>query len=436
VIILFYRFFLWMYKVGALLLSPWNQKVGYWVRGRKHLLEKIEKELGQPDLSVVRREVLWMHCASLGEFEQGRPVLEKLREQYPSLVIIVTFFSPSGYQQVINKYKEVADFVYYLPADSYRNAKRLLDIFNPVLVLWVKYEYWYFYLREIRQRNIPLLLVSGIFRSDQAFFKCYGAFHRKMLGYFTHFFVQNQSSLDLLDSIGISGNIAISGDTRFDRVMTIRQQFSPVPLIEKFISTGAEINKVRTIVAGSTWEEDEEELAHFANSHPEIKFIIAPHDVQKSRIAEVKALFKTAVLFSDWEENQKNSNEAAINSPILIIDNIGMLSKLYKYATITYVGGGFGDDGVHNVLEAAVYEKPVVFGPEFEKYSEAIELVNSGGGFTIENALELESVFNDLLDNESAYEAASRAAGVYVNSQQGATGVIVSYIQEKRLLTN
>jgi 3-deoxy-D-manno-octulosonic-acid transferase len=436
VIILFYRVFLWLYKVGALLLSPWNQKARYWVQGRRYLLEKIEKELSHPDSGVSGNEVLWMHCASLGEYEQGRPVLEKLRGQYPRLVIIITFFSPSGYQQVINNHKGVANFVYYLPADSYRNAEKLLDIFKPALVLWVKYEYWYFYLREIRQRNIPLLLVSGIFRNDQPFFKWYGSFHKRILSSFTCFFVQNQSSSDLLGSIGISGNIAISGDTRFDRVMTIREQFSPVPLIEKFISAGNEEQNVRIIVAGSTWEEDEEELAHFANSHPEIKFIIAPHDVQKSRIEEVKELFKTAVLFSDWQEKQKGSSGASINPHILVIDNIGMLSKLYKYATIAYVGGGFGDDGVHNVLEAAVYEKPVVFGPEFEKYREAIELVNSGGGFSIENALELESVFNELLDNEPAYEAASRAAGGYVNNQQGASAIITYYIQEKRLLTS
>ncbi len=435
-IILFYRFFLWLYQAGALLLSPWNQKAQQWVQGRRYLLEKIAKELNHPDAGVSGREVLWMHCASLGEFEQGRPVLEKLRGQYPRLVIIMTFFSPSGYQQVINNHKEVADFIYYLPADSYHNAKKLLDIFKPKLVLWVKYEYWYYYLKEIKQRNIPLLLVSGIFRSDQPFFKWYGNFHKRMLANFTCFFVQNKSSFDLLVGIGLSGNITISGDTRFDRVMAIREQFAPIPTIEKFISAGDEATNVRIIVAGSTWEEDEEELAHFVNKHPQIKFIIAPHDVQESRIDEVKELFKSAVLFSYWEEQQKNSSGISVNPHILIIDNIGMLSKLYNYATIAYVGGGFGSDGVHNVLEAAVYEKPVVFGPEFEKYAEAIELVNAGGGFSIENALELESVFNELLENEPRFEAASSAAGRYVKGQQGASAMIASYIQEKRLLTN
>lgn len=435
-IILFYRLFLWVYKVGALLLSPWNQKARYWVQGRRFLLEKIEKELGQPDSVSSGTVVIWMHCASLGEYEQGRPVLEKVKALYPRVVIVVTFFSPSGYQQVINNYKEVANFVYYLPTDSYRNAKKLLDIFKPTLVLWVKYEYWYFYLREIRQRNIPLLLVSGIFRSNQPFFNWYGNLHKSMLANFSWFFVQNQSSSDLLASVGISGNVTISGDTRFDRVMAVRSQFNPMPSIEKFIFTGDDVKSLRIIVAGSTWEEDEEELAHFANSHTQIKFIIAPHDVQESRINEVKELFKGAILLSSWEKQQQNSGNISGSPHILIIDNIGMLSKLYKYATIAYVGGGFGDDGVHNVLEAAVYEKPVVFGPEFEKYAEAVELVNSGGGFSIENALELESVFNELLENELAYKAAATAAGAYVSSQQGASAIIASYIQENRLLTN
>ena len=382
-----------------------------------------------------------MHASSLGEFEQGRPVLEHLRKQYPSYLYVITFFSPSGYD-VAKNYKG-ADHIFYLPFDSPSHARQLLDIFNPSLVLWVKYDYWFYYLNEIKERGIPVLLISGIFRRDQAFFKWYGNINRKMLRCITHFFVQTEQSQELLQSIGIS-QVSVGGDTRFDRVIEIAEGSArmDVPGIDAFC------NGKPVMVAGSTWQEDDEELDHFANTHPEIKFIVAPHNIDEPRLQEVEKLYKHSVRYSVWHSvktsaesgmmysyTQSNSNSRLVPN-VLVIDNIGLLSRLYRYATITWVGGGFGDDGVHNVLEAAVYGRPVVFGPVYDKYIEAIELVGSGGGFSVENALEAENLFTALLTNNDQYEEACQASRDYVYAKKGATEKILAYIQENRLLTS
>jgi 3-deoxy-D-manno-octulosonic-acid transferase len=308
-------------------------------------------------------------------------------------------------------------------------------------VLWVKYDYWYYYMQELQQRGAPLLLLSGVFRKDQGFFKWYGGIQRKMLRCITHFFVQNEHSQHLLQSIGIK-NVTVSGDTRFDRVIEIAERAGPVPGIDEFCGNSA------VIVAGSTWQEDEEELDHFANTHPEIKFIIAPHEVEEARIVEVEKLFKHSVRYSQFAVSSGQSAPTAkaqlptahwqppTDANVLIIDNIGLLSRLYRYATITWVGGGFGSDGVHNVLEAAVYGKPVVFGPEYDKYLEAVELVGSGGGFSVENALEAETLITSLLIDKDEYDLACEASKEYVYAKQGATENIVAFVQENRLLTS
>jgi 3-deoxy-D-manno-octulosonic-acid transferase len=309
--------------------------------------------------------------------------------------------------------------------DSRSNAKSFFDIVNPHLILFVKYEFWYYYLAEAKSRNIPLILISAIFRKDQPFFKWYGNLHRIMLSSFKHIFVQNKKSAELLKLIGIEKNVTIVGDTRFDRVIEIEENFQSILAVENFIENNA------VIVAGSTWSEDDEELDHFANTNPTIKFIVAPHNIGKERIDECLKLYKNSILFS-----QLNIENISNNKNVLIIDNIGMLSRLYKYATICYVGGGFGDDGVHNVLEAAVYGKPVVFGPEYEKFIEAEELIEAGGGFSIENALELEKLLIDLMKKEDEYYEACKASKQFVYSKKGSTNAIINYIQEKRLLTS
>lgn len=374
---------------------------------------------------------VWMHCASLGEFEQGRPVLEKLRAQHPDYLFVVSFFSPSGYTAAQN-YKG-ADHIFYLPIDSPANAKEFIDAVNPALVIWVKYDYWYYYLKELKDRNIPVLLLSGLFQKGRAFFKWYGGMQRKMLHCITHFFVQDEPSQYLLRTIDIK-NVTVSGDTRFDRVIEIAEKAGEVPGIKEFCGEHP------VIVAGSTWQEDEEELDHFANIHPEIKFIVAPHEVEEVRLLEVEKLFKRSVRYSSWLDTTNDKLQTPNSKPqtpnVLIIDNIGLLSRLYRYATITWVGGGFGDEGVHNVLEAAVYGRPVVFGPVYDKYIEAVELVGSGGGFSIENALEAETLFASLLIDKEEYDLACEASREYVQAKKGATERALAYIQENRLLTN
>ena len=366
-----------------------------------------------------------MHCSSVGEFEQGRPLVESLKKDYPSIYIVITFFSASGYE-VMKNYNG-ADQIYYLPFDGASNAKKMVDILNPSLVLWIKYEFWYHYLHEFKRRNIPVLLVSGIFRNSQPFFKWYGSLWKEMLASISYFFVQNESSLKLLSSIAINDNVIISGDTRFDRVIEIAEKFESIPIIEKYCENN------RVLVAGSTWEEDETELVHYIKSNPSIKFIIAPHETGLGNIQKMKRNFPNALVYTDLINapvDQKDLNN------LLIIDNVGMLSRLYHYANITYVGGGFGTDGVHNVLEAAVYGKPVIFGPEYKKYAEAIGLVESGGGIPIKNALELESVLNLLWKQEDVLKTKGKAAEKFIFANAGASKKIIQFVQENRLLTN
>jgi 3-deoxy-D-manno-octulosonic-acid transferase len=371
-----------------------------------------------------------MHCASLGEFEQGRPVIEHIRRTAAKTCIIITFFSPSGYE--VRKNYKGADFIFYLPLDSPRSARKFLDMVEPQLVIWVKYEYWYYYLTEIKKRNIPLLLVSGLFRREQLFFKWYGSMHRRMLKCFTHLFVQTEDSRKLLASIGFSENVRVSGDTRFDRVIENAELFQPMQIISDFCGTAP------VVVAGSTWQEDEEVLDHFANSYPDVRFIIAPHEIDQPHLNVIKKLFRKAVFYSSLVQQQTDGDAATKNGDahVLIIDNIGMLSRLYNYATITYVGGAFGNDGVHNMLEAAVYGKPVIIGPVYEKFYEARELVDCGGAFSVENALELEEVLKILLKSSHEYEKSCEASRSYVYSHRGAKEMIMNYIFENKILTS
>jgi len=365
-----------------------------------------------------------MHCSSLGEFEQGKPILEAIRQQYPQYFILVSFFSPSGYE--IRKQDPVADHVCYLPMDRPYNASRFLNIVQPSMVSFVKYEFWFYYLDEIRQRNIPLLLVSGIFRPDQPFFKWYGNFYRGMLRKFSHLFLQNKASYALIQQTALTADISVAGDTRFDRVLQIAGRFEPIPLIASFCGNHP------VIVAGSTWTDDDEALDHFANTYTDIRFIIAPHDIDEDRLNECELLYQHSIRYSTLASNP----DAANNKHVLIMDNMGMLSKLYHYATISYIGGGFGDDGIHNALEAAVFGKPVVFGPVYDKYQEAIDLVESGGAFSVEDTLELEELLKKLLSDGSLLQQSGAVAARYVREQAGATAKILDYIQAKRLLTN
>jgi 3-deoxy-D-manno-octulosonic-acid transferase len=422
---LLYNLFLILYPIGIRIAAIVNPKAKKWILGRKNIFAKIHTKL-----KTENSKPIWMHCASLGEFEQGRPLLEELKNQDPKVKIVLTFFSPSGYE-VMKDYTG-ADHVFYLPMDSRENAKNFLDAVNPALVLWVKYEYWFYYLSALKQRNIPTLLVSGIFRKNQPFFRWYGKIWRQMLESFTHFFVQNEESKQLLSTLGFTENVILNGDTRFDRVLEIAEHFTPVAGIEKFCGDSP------VIVAGSTWEEDEIELLHFVNVHKDVKFIIAPHEIDKTNLKDVKGEFPNSIFYSELINDQRSTNKDQHSMPnVLIIDNIGMLSRLYKYATVTYVGGGYGADGVHNVLEAAVYGTPVVFGPVYEKFNEAIGLVQSGGAISIDGGpVKLETIMNNLLNDEEERQRRGEAAKQFVYDNAGASKKIMQFIQEKRLLTS
>lgn len=424
-----YTLFLFLYSCGMRVAALANPKAKKWLTGRRDIFATISSRLSAASLGpTYDSRLIWMHCASLGEFEQGRPLLEELKRHAskgsPSKIkIVLTFFSSSGYE-VMKDYKGV-DFIFYLPVDSKPNAKKFLDLINPSLVFWVKYEYWFYYLTEIKERNIPTILISGIFRGNQPFFKWYGAIWKQMLESFTHFFVQNDESKLLLATLGYTKNVTINGDTRFDRVLEIAENFTPVEGIERFCGDAP------VIVAGSTWEEDDIELLHFVNVNKHVKFIIAPHEIDRSNLKDVKEEFPDSIFYSELEDQQQST------ANVLIIDNIGMLSRLYKYATITYVGGGYGADGVHNVLEAAVYGKPVVFGPVYEKYYEAIGLVSCGGAISIDGGpVKLETVLNGLLNDETERKRRGEAAVQFVQENAGASKKIMQFIQEKRLLTS
>lgn len=416
-LLFFYNLFLLLYAFGIRFASLFNKKARLWLKGRENIYEDLQKwRNSNPE------KIIWVHCASLGEFEQGRPIIEKLKQQYASHKIFLTFFSPSGYE--IRKNYSGADAVFYLPLDGKSSAEKFIDIVKPSLVIWIKYEYWFYYLTILKQKNIPVILASALFRESQPFFKWYGGLWKKILQSFEKIFVQNDASVSLLKGIGMAENATVTGDTRFDRVMDIAEKNESIPTaLVNFC------NDKKVIVAGSTWEEDEEEIIHYARTNKDIKFIIAPHEIDKERLADIKKLFVGAVFFSEFIAGE---NEAQT----IIIDNIGMLSKLYKLATVAYIGGGFNDSGIHNILEAAVYGKPVIFGPEYEKFEEANELVERKGAFSIENALELEALLDKLLNDYELLQCASTICRTYVYEKRGATQKIMQHIYANRLLTS
>ena len=395
-----------------------------WITGRKDIFSKIATALGNLE---IKRKTVWMHCASLGEFEQGRPLVELIRLHYPGYIIIITFFSPSGYE-IRKNYKE-ADHVFYLPLDGKENARQFINLIRPDLVLWIKYDFWHYYLAELKNRHIPTFLISGAFREDQQFFRPFGAFWKNMLKCFNFIFLQNNTSAQLLSNIGFKENVMVAGDTRFDRVIDNARNFEPINFIEGYI------NHQQVIVAGSTWEEDEAVFVHYIKSHPDRKFIIAPHEIDKDNIASIKKIFRNAIQYSELQSlNQNSGNELLRASNVLIIDCIGLLSRLYYYADVAYVGGGFGENGLHNILEAAVFAKPVIFGPELDKNFEATEMIDAGGAVSIRNAIDLEIVMNELLNNDIELKIKGAAAKQYVYSRSGASLKVIDHLKETNMI--
>lgn len=435
--LLIYNFFIRLYALGIRIVSAWNPKAKEWILGRKNLFEDLQTKISSSD------KIVWVHCASAGEFEQGKPIIEEIKRTYYSHKILVSFFSPSGYSAA-KKYQH-ADVITYLPLDTKKNARRFVELVNPHLVVFVKYEYWYHHLSAVAFHHIPLIMVSAIFRDDQLFFRWYGKFYRQMLFLFRQIFVQDEASLELLKENNIQ-HCSLGGDTRFDRVKKIAAN-SEVPLLHEFIGEN------QVIVAGSTWEMDEEILASYVKDH-RLKIVIAPHEITKDHIARLQKLFPDCVRYSEikelfshaevqttsiWnsiqEQQEKDLQKKLVEAKTLIIDGMGMLSKLYHYATITYVGGGF-KSGIHNTLEAVVYGKPVFFGPKYNKFKEARDLITGGAAFCVNNAEELKIKMDHLLNDPEQLSKAGDTAKNYVENNVGATQKIVQYIQENRLLTN
>jgi len=409
----------WLYNLSISLYSLlihttalFNPKARFFVNGRKNWQENLRNKI-EPGARY-----LWFHCASLGEFEQGRPVIEEIKNQMPDYKIVLTFFSPSGYE--IRKNYALADLIAYLPFDTARNAKTFLTLVKPEKVFFIKYEFWFHYIEELKKRNIPLFLISAIFRENQPFFKKspWGKWYRKMLFQFNHFFIQNEDSAQLLTKIDIN-NFTVSGDTRFDRVAAIASSSKLLPIVDKFKGNS------QLVIAGSTWKPDEELLAAFINQTDNIKFIIAPHEVSASNINRIQQLLKKpSILFSKLTETEIEKYD------VLIIDSIGILSSLYRYGNLAYIGGGFGV-GIHNILEAATFGLPVVFGPNYQKFKEAVELIHLKGAFSISDDKQLEAAISRLLKDKTTLKNCSEVCSNYVKNNTGATQVIIKKVFNK-----
>ena len=390
-------------------LALFSPKIELFVDGRKTVFQTLASKINPEDKTI------WFHAASLGEFEQGLPVMEKIKAQFPDYKIVVTFFSPSGYE--VRKNNTIADLTVYLPLDTKSNAQQFLKLVHPDLVFFIKYEFWPNYLNELNKANIKTYLISGIFRGNQAFFKWYGGFYRNALKAFDYFFVQNESSKKLLQRLGLN-NVKISGDTRFDRVVSILERDNSLDFIKQFK------NNTTTIVIGSSWPKDESILVNYINqTNEKVKFIIAPHNIKSEQIQELKnSISKKTILFSE---------KATINLSdydVIIIDTIGILTKIYNYGDIAYVGGGFGNPGVHNILEPATFGIPIVIGPNFSHFAEAVALVHQEGCISISNQNELNDTFSGLISNEDIRHEKGHICSIFVQMNKGATDVILKHI--------
>jgi 3-deoxy-D-manno-octulosonic-acid transferase len=402
--LLIYNIGIGLYFCAIYVASFFNKKAKLWLIGRNNVIyKKFEKSL-------------WFHFASLGEFEQGRPLLEQARKNQPEIKIVVTFFSPSGYE--IRKNTPLADAVYYLPLDTAANARKFIEAIKPSAAIFTKYEYWYHYFNELHQKEIPLYVISGIFRPDQVFFKWYGGLHRKMLGFVTYFFVQDIASKELLQTLGIT-NVEVSGDTRFDRVWANAQHPTELPVINQFK------NNHKLFIAGSTWPDDEALVATLVKDYADWKFIFAPHEIGEDKIEKLISLLplNSVIRYSQIETNQISLN----NYQTLIIDNIGMLSSLYQYADVAFIGGGFGV-GIHNTLEAAAFGLPVIFGPNYDKFKEAKDLISIKGGYSINDEPELKATVAYITEDIQRYNETCQVVKDYVKQNTGATKTIADHI--------
>jgi 3-deoxy-D-manno-octulosonic-acid transferase len=423
---------LFLYNIITLLAAQllkivalFSPKMKLFVDGRKSTFQTLANKIQTSDKTI------WFHAASLGEYEQGLPVIEAIKEQFPTHKIVVTFFSPSGYE--VRKNNAIADVTVYLPLDTISNTKQFVELVHPEMAFFIKYEYWPNYLNELKKQQIKTYLISGILRENQAFFKWYGGFYRNALKTFDYFFVQNESSKTLLQSIGLN-NVKVSGDTRFDRVVSILERDNSLDFIEQFKD-----NKT-TIVIGSSWPKDESLLVNYINqSSDEVKFIIAPHNIKQEQISNLKnQIQKKTILYSEKDEMLTRTERTGVSKQVqhdktedfqvYIIDTIGILTKIYSYADIAYVGGGFGNPGVHNILEPATFGVPVVIGPNYSHFAEATALVNMEGCISIQNQTQLNEAFDLLLHNEDERLEKGHICSTFVQMNKGATKTIMNHI--------
>ena len=409
-----YTLIIYCYQLGIRIASLFSNKAKLWLKGRKNIFAKIEETIPSS------AHPIWIHCASLGEFEQGRPLIEAIKTS-TDIPILLTFFSPSGFE--IRKQYKGADYIFYLPADTPSNVQKFLKLTQPRLAIFVKYEFWYNYLAELQNKSIPTILIAGLFRKNQLFFKSYGNYFLKILQGFDHIFVQNQVSEQLLQQNNIQ-NSTIAGDTRADRVLQIAETAKKLPFVENFVENSS------ILVAGSTWQADETLLIPLINEDlpSDWKVIIAPHEIKENGITQLeKKLNLPSIRYSQLKKTAHSFSDKRV----LIIDNIGMLSKIYQYGKIAYIGGGFGA-GIHNILEPAAFGLPIIFGKKYQKFEEAVFLVENKGAFSINNQKELQQSFQSLL-NDTHYQQTSQIVKDYLQQQKGATRQIMKYLEKHYL---
>ena len=408
-----YNIVIFLYLCGVAILSLFNEKVRKMWRGEREAIRTIKEKI-DPNAQYV-----WFHAASLGEFEQGRPLMEQLRREHPEYKILLTFFSPSGYE--VRKNYEGADIICYLPLDTILNARRFLRTIRPVMAFFIKYEFWYNYLHILRHRGVPVYSVSSIFRPGQVFFRWYGKQYSRVLKCFTHFFVQNEVSRELLATIGIT-DVSVVGDTRFDRVLQIKAAAKQLPIVEQFKGNN------KCFIAGSSWQPDEEIFIPWLNEHQDWKVVIAPHVIGEDHLQQIEHMLEgRKVVRYSIIEGQKPSANTIESADVLIIDCFGLLSSIYHYADVTYVGGGFGV-GIHNTLEAAVWDVPVFFGPNNQRFQEAQGLKNCGAGLEIGNADDFRRYMQGFEEHPELMKELGEKAGAYVASLSGATDKILSHV--------
>lgn len=409
---LIYSLSIYLFSAVIRLVAPFNIKAGQIAKGRARIFPDLKAKIRHD------RPIVWVHCASLGEFEQGRPLIEAIKKNKPEYQIFLTFFSPSGYE--IRKNYELADYITYLPADTKTNAGKLLDLVQPEIVFFIKYEFWHHFTSELKRRNIPLYLVSAIFRPNQLFFKKspWASWYRKMLFRFEHFFVQDEQSVQLLARLGIH-KVTKAGDTRFDRVAEIARNGKVLPVIEKFKGNA------KLVIVGSSWKPDEELLAPYLEKHPEIKFVIAPHEIKRANIERLINLLKKPVIcYTEITE------KTDMNTQVLVVDTIGLLSSIYKYADVAYIGGGFGV-GIHNTLEAAIFGMPILFGPNYLRFQEAVTMVGLGVAFPVSKYAELEKNLDSFLTDDKTRLRISEKCTEFTKQNLGATSIILNKVFNK-----